>query len=117
MMGMAMVPAAFFNLFAMRQQAVVGCLLGIGLPFLAARIMKRARRGDAKRAAVLMGVAAFFTSVLSFITSPFAKVSPVPADGRGLNPLLQIGEQIVDVLDAADFITTGLYEFCLKISF
>ena len=39
--------------------------------------------------AVLMGVAAFFTSVLSFITSPFATVSPVPADGRGLNPLLQ----------------------------
>ena len=39
--------------------------------------------------AVLMGVAAFFTSVLSFVTSPFATVSPVPADGRGLNPLLQ----------------------------
>ncbi len=39
--------------------------------------------------AVLMGVAVFFTSVLSFITSPFATVSPVPADGRGLNPLLQ----------------------------
>lgn len=58
MMGMAMVPAAVFNLFAMRQQALVGCLLGIGLPFIAARIMKRARRGDAKRAAVLMGVAA-----------------------------------------------------------
>jgi hypothetical protein len=58
MMGLAMVPAAVFNLFAMRQQALVGCLLGIGLPFLAARIMKRGRRGDAKRAAVLMGVAA-----------------------------------------------------------
>ena len=39
--------------------------------------------------AVLMGIAAFFTSVLSFMTSPFATVSPVPADGRGLNPLLQ----------------------------
>lgn len=39
--------------------------------------------------AVLMGIAVFFTSVLSFITSPFATVSPVPADGRGLNPLLQ----------------------------
>ena len=54
MMGMAMVPAAFFNLFAMRQQALVGCLLGIGLPFLAARIMKRARRGDARKAADLV---------------------------------------------------------------
>ncbi len=39
--------------------------------------------------AVLMGTAAFFTSVLTFITSPFATVSPVLADGRGLNPLLQ----------------------------
>jgi len=58
MMGLALVPAALFNLFAMRQQALVGCLLGIGLPFIAARIMKRGRRGDAKRTAVLMGVAA-----------------------------------------------------------
>ncbi|MBM3635220.1 MAG: heme lyase CcmF/NrfE family subunit [Actinobacteria bacterium] len=39
--------------------------------------------------AVLMGIAVFFTSVLSFFTSPFETVSPVPADGRGLNPLLQ----------------------------
>ncbi|MCA3340209.1 MAG: hypothetical protein INF90_16960 [Roseomonas sp.] len=58
MMGLALVPAAFFNLFAMRQTGLIGCLLGIGLPFIAARIMKRGRRGDAKRAAVLMGVAA-----------------------------------------------------------
>ena len=58
MMGLAFVPAAFFNLFAMRQTALIGCLLGIGLPFIAARIMKRGRRGDARRAAVLMGVAA-----------------------------------------------------------
>jgi len=39
--------------------------------------------------AVLMGTAVFFTSVLSFVTSPFATVSPVLEDGRGLNPLLQ----------------------------
>ncbi|MSO44829.1 MAG: heme lyase CcmF/NrfE family subunit [Thermoleophilia bacterium] len=39
--------------------------------------------------AVLMGTSAFFTSVLSFVTSPFATVSPVPVNGRGLNPLLQ----------------------------
>jgi MFS family permease len=58
MMGLALVPAAFFNLFAMRQTALIGCLLGIGLPFIAARIMKRARKGDAKRAAMMMGVAA-----------------------------------------------------------
>ena len=39
--------------------------------------------------AVLMALGVFFTSVLSFITSPFETLSPVPADGRGLNPLLQ----------------------------
>ena len=39
--------------------------------------------------AVLMGVGVFFTSVLSFITSPFETLSPIPLDGRGLNPLLQ----------------------------
>ena len=49
MMGLAMLPAAFFNLFAMRQTALLGCLLGIGLPFIAARIMKRARRGQSTR--------------------------------------------------------------------
>ncbi len=39
--------------------------------------------------AVLMAVGVFFTSVVSFITSPFETLSPVPMDGRGLNPLLQ----------------------------
>ncbi|MFN7306132.1 MAG: hypothetical protein ACK5TQ_06070, partial [Acetobacteraceae bacterium] len=58
MMGLALVPASLFNLFAMRQTALIGCLLGIALPFIATRIMKRAREGDAKRAAILMGVAA-----------------------------------------------------------
>jgi len=58
MMGLALLPAAFFNLFAMRQVPLLGCLLGIGLPFLAARIMQRGRRGDARRAALVMGLAA-----------------------------------------------------------
>ena len=57
-MGFALLPAALFNLFALRQTPLLGCLLGIGLPFLAARIMRRGRRGDARRAAVLMGLAA-----------------------------------------------------------
>jgi cytochrome c-type biogenesis protein CcmF len=39
--------------------------------------------------AVLMGIGVFFLSLLSFITSPFETLSPVPAEGRGLNPLLQ----------------------------
>lgn len=39
--------------------------------------------------AVLMGVAVFFLATLSFVTSPFASLSNVPTEGKGLNPLLQ----------------------------
>ena len=39
--------------------------------------------------AVLMGIAIFFTGLLSFVTSPFETLAAIPAEGRGLNPLLQ----------------------------
>ena len=39
--------------------------------------------------AVLMGLAVFFTGVLTFLTSPFEILSPTPANGTGLNPLLR----------------------------
>jgi len=39
--------------------------------------------------AVLMGIAVFFAFLLSFVSSPFETLATVPADGRGLNPLLQ----------------------------
>jgi cytochrome c-type biogenesis protein CcmF len=41
--------------------------------------------------AVMMGIAAFFTGLMLFApdVSPFASLSPAPADGVGLNPLLQ----------------------------
>jgi cytochrome c-type biogenesis protein CcmF len=41
--------------------------------------------------AVMMGVAAFFVGLMLFApdVNPFATLSPVPADGIGLNPLLQ----------------------------
>jgi len=41
--------------------------------------------------AVMMGVAAFFVGLMLFApdVNPFASLSPVPADGIGLNPLLQ----------------------------
>ena len=39
--------------------------------------------------AVLTAVAAFFLLVMSVAAPPFARLSPVPADGRGLNPLLE----------------------------
>ncbi|MBI4608809.1 MAG: heme lyase CcmF/NrfE family subunit [Candidatus Rokubacteria bacterium] len=34
-------------------------------------------------------VSAFFLSVMAFASNPFERVFPVPADGRGLNPLLE----------------------------
>jgi cytochrome c-type biogenesis protein CcmF len=41
--------------------------------------------------ATMMGVGAFFTGLMLFAPNvdPFATLSPVPADGTGLNPLLQ----------------------------
>ena len=39
--------------------------------------------------AVLMGIAIFFLAILSFVTSPFETLAQAPAEGRGLNPLLQ----------------------------
>jgi cytochrome c-type biogenesis protein CcmF len=41
--------------------------------------------------AVMMGVAAFFTGLMLFApdVNPFATLNPAPADGIGLNPLLQ----------------------------
>jgi cytochrome c-type biogenesis protein CcmF len=39
--------------------------------------------------AVLMVVAMFFISMIVFVTNPFETLANAPADGRGLNPLLQ----------------------------
>ncbi|HEY6547468.1 MAG TPA: cytochrome c biogenesis protein CcsA, partial [Vicinamibacteria bacterium] len=39
--------------------------------------------------AVMMGIAVFFLGLLSFVTSPFETLAVAPAEGRGLNPLLQ----------------------------
>jgi cytochrome c-type biogenesis protein CcmF len=39
--------------------------------------------------AVMLGVLAFFLIVMSVPAPPFQRLSPVPADGRGLNPLLE----------------------------
>jgi cytochrome c-type biogenesis protein CcmF len=34
-------------------------------------------------------VSAFFLAVIGFVSNPFETITPVPADGRGLNPLLE----------------------------
>jgi len=38
---------------------------------------------------VMLGVLAFFLLVMTVPAPPFQRLSPVPADGRGLNPLLE----------------------------
>ncbi|MFQ5897610.1 MAG: heme lyase CcmF/NrfE family subunit [Candidatus Methylomirabilia bacterium] len=38
---------------------------------------------------VLLAVSAFFLGLMAFFSSPFEQMSPIPADGRGLNPLLE----------------------------
>jgi len=38
---------------------------------------------------IFSGVSAFFLAVMAFASDPFERVFPVPADGRGLNPLLE----------------------------
>ncbi|MGH7754057.1 MAG: heme lyase CcmF/NrfE family subunit, partial [Gemmatimonadales bacterium] len=39
--------------------------------------------------AVLLGISAFFLLLMLGPANPFIRLSPIPADGRGLNPLLQ----------------------------
>jgi cytochrome c-type biogenesis protein CcmF len=52
---------------------------------------KRLREIVPYATAVMAGVASFFTGLMLFAggVNPFAKLSPAPADGIGLNPLLQ----------------------------
>jgi cytochrome c-type biogenesis protein CcmF len=39
--------------------------------------------------AVMLGISAFFLLVMTIPAPPFERLSPIPADGRGLNPLLE----------------------------
>ncbi len=38
---------------------------------------------------IMLGILAFFLLVMTVPAPPFARLSPIPADGRGLNPLLE----------------------------
>jgi cytochrome c-type biogenesis protein CcmF len=53
--------------------------------------VQRNRRPDLTPVAtsVLAVIIAFFAAVLVFAANPFTPLSPIPGDGRGLNPLLQ----------------------------
>jgi cytochrome c-type biogenesis protein CcmF len=47
---------------------------------------------------VLQGITAFFLFAMTFAVNPFAPIVPVPPDGRGLNPLLEVTDMLVHPL-------------------
>jgi cytochrome c-type biogenesis protein CcmF len=86
----------FYKLAAMWSSQEGSLLLWAWVLSIAASVALYATRDKLRElvpwaTAVMMGVAAFFTGLMLFApdVDPFATVSPVPANGVGLNPLLQ----------------------------
>jgi cytochrome c-type biogenesis protein CcmF len=48
--------------------------------------------------AVMQGISVFFLSLMAFGVNPFARVFPIPPDGRGLNPLLEVTDMLIHPL-------------------
>ncbi|HEV7483101.1 MAG TPA: cytochrome c-type biogenesis CcmF C-terminal domain-containing protein [Solirubrobacterales bacterium] len=87
---------AFYKLAAMWSSQEGSLLLWAWVLSIVSSVALYATRAKLKEivpwaTAVLMGVAAFFTGLMLFApdVNPFSSLSPVPADGIGLNPLLQ----------------------------
>jgi cytochrome c-type biogenesis protein CcmF len=66
-----------------------GWMLALYTVVLIVSQRERARELYPWALAVMLAVLAFFLSVMTLAAPPFARLSPVPADGRGLNPLLE----------------------------
>jgi len=86
----------FYKLAAMWSSQEGSLLLWAWVLSIAASLALLATRGKLREivpyaTAVMAGVAAFFTGLMLFAggVNPFATLSPAPADGIGLNPLLQ----------------------------
>jgi hypothetical protein len=69
-----LLPATTFNLFAGREVALLGCLLGLGFPMLAAWLMRRGRAGDAGRAALAMAASVASVAWLGADAGPVTAV-------------------------------------------
>ncbi len=87
---------AFYKMAAMWSSQEGSLLLWAWVLSIAASIALYATRDRLRElvpyaTAVMAGVAAFFTGLMLFApdVNPFATLSPAPADGIGLNPLLQ----------------------------
>ena len=48
--------------------------------------------------AVLQGISVFFLCLMAFGPNPFTRIFPVPPDGRGLNPLLEVTDMLIHPL-------------------
>ena len=79
--------------------------------------MSRARALDASlvswAGAVLAGVGVFFLGLLVFPASPFTQLAQVPADGSGLNPLLQSPGMLIH----PPLLYTGFVGFSIPFAF
>jgi cytochrome c-type biogenesis protein CcmF len=87
---------AFYKLAAMWSSQEGSLLLWAWVLSIASSLALYATRNKLREivpyaTAVMAGIAAFFTGLMLFAggVNPFAKLSPAPADGIGLNPLLQ----------------------------
>ncbi len=87
---------AFYKLAAMWSSQEGSLLLWAWVLSIASSLALYATRSKLREivpyaTAVMASIAAFFTGLMLFAggVNPFAKLSPVPADGIGLNPLLQ----------------------------
>jgi cytochrome c-type biogenesis protein CcmF len=86
----------FYKLSAMWSSQEGSLLLWAWVLSVAASLALYATRGKLREivpyaTAVMAGVAAFFTALMLFAggVNPFAELNPAPANGVGLNPLLQ----------------------------
>jgi cytochrome c-type biogenesis protein CcmF len=87
---------AFYKLAAMWSSQEGSLLLWAWMLSIASSLALFATRDKLREivpyaTAVMAGIAAFFTGLMLFAggVNPFARLSPAPADGIGLNPLLQ----------------------------
>ncbi|MET0305285.1 MAG: heme lyase CcmF/NrfE family subunit [Solirubrobacterales bacterium] len=87
---------SFYKLAAMWSSQEGSLLLWAWVLSIAASLALYATRNKLREivpcaTAVMAGIAAFFTGLMLFAggVNPFAELSPVPADGVGLTPLLQ----------------------------
>src|ERR671930_59191 len=84
----------FYKLTAMWSSQAGSLLLwGFVLSIFASVVLHLTRHRHREIApyatAVLAGIAAFFLSLMIFYSNPFATLSPAPAEGNGLEPLLR----------------------------